>query len=57
MKNKILIFALLFMALLILTGCSVIADIFRAGMGVGIFLVVLVIALVIWVIYKIRKRD
>jgi hypothetical protein len=57
MKNKILIFALLFMTLFILTGCSVIADIFRAGMGVGIFLVVLVIALVIWVIYKIRRRD
>lgn len=55
--KRILIFTLLLMVLLILTGCSVIADIFKAGMGVGIFLVVVVIGLVVFIVYKIRKKD
>ena len=39
--------------LLSLSSCQAIADIFKAGMGVGIFLVVAVIGIVIFVIAKI----
>ena len=37
------------------TSCEIIGDIFQAGMGVGIFLVVAVIVLIIFVISKFRS--
>ena len=39
-----------FLALLLLTfaSCSVVGDIFQAGMGFGIFLVIAVIVLILW---------
>ena len=39
--------------LLTLSSCQAIGDIFKAGMGFGIFLVVAVIAIIIFVIAKI----
>lgn len=56
MKNRI--FKLGILALLIsttLTGCEVIGDIFQAGVGVGVFLVIAVIVLIVWIISKARK--
>jgi hypothetical protein len=38
-----------------LTSCEAIGDIFQAGIGVGIFIVVLVVALVIWLISRFRR--
>ena len=38
--------------LLILSSCSVVGGIFKAGMGFGIFIVVAIIAVVIFVIAK-----
>lgn len=38
-----------------LTSCELIGDIFRAGMAVGIFIVVLIIALAIWLISRFRR--
>lgn len=52
MQNKILKFSLLSMVLFSLTSCEVIGGIFKAGMGVGIFIVIAVIALIIWIISK-----
>ena len=51
MKN--LSFLLVIMCTLFLSSCQVIGDIFKAGMGFGIFLVVAVIGVVIFVIAKI----
>ncbi len=55
MKNRI--FNLGIFALLIgtLTSCEVIGDIFQAGMAVGIFIVIAVVVLIIWLISKFRK--
>ncbi len=39
--------------LLTLSSCQVIGDIFKAGVGVGIFIVVAVIAVVIFIIAKV----
>jgi len=39
--------------LLTLSSCQVVGDIFKAGMGFGIFIVVAIIAIVIFVIAKI----
>ncbi|RDI14502.1 hypothetical protein [Flavobacterium sp. AG291] len=52
------IFKLGFLALLfstMLTSCELVGDIFQAGMGVGIFIVIAVIVLIVWVISRFRK--
>jgi hypothetical protein len=38
------------------SGCEVIGDIFQAGMAVGIFIVLAVIALVVFLIGKVRRN-
>jgi hypothetical protein len=45
----------LFFLMATLTSCEAIGDIFQAGIGVGIFIVVLVVALVIWLISRFRR--
>lgn len=55
MKNLLFRLAVLCMILTGFTSCELIGDIFQAGMGVGIFLVIIVIAIVVWVISKFRK--
>ena len=53
MKNQTLhSIAFLILSLIVFTGCSVIGDIFEAGMWVGIIGVVLVVVFVIWIIRK-----
>ncbi len=47
----------LFMALLTtFSGCSVIGGIFKTGMGVGIFIVIAVIALIIFLVTRFGKK-
>jgi hypothetical protein len=49
----------LFIVLLAVTalpGCEVVEGIFKAGMAVGVFLVVLVVGLVFFLISKVRRR-
>lgn len=38
-----------------LTSCELIEGIFKAGMGVGIFIVIAILAVVIWIISRFRK--
>jgi hypothetical protein len=47
---------LVLVAAMTLSGCEVAEGIFKAGMGVGIFLVVMVVALLFFVISKVRRR-
>ena len=47
----LLILALALMA----SGCGLIADIFKAGMFVGIFMLVIVILIVMWIARKLRR--
>jgi hypothetical protein len=44
------------MLLMIFSSCSVIGGIFKAGMGVGIFLVILVIAVIIFLVSRVGKK-
>ena len=37
------------------SSCEIIGGIFKAGVGVGIFLVVLVIALILWLVGRSRR--
>lgn len=57
MKNKAIIIALTIFILTTFASCAVIGGIFKAGMGVGILLVVLVVALILYVIYRLRKKN
>ncbi len=48
-------FLLLLVVLLSLTGCEVIGGIFKAGVWVGILLVLVVLAGVFWIVGKLRR--
>ncbi len=53
--NKNLLLTSLLLAGLTLTSCEAIGDIFKAGMWMGVIVVVLVIAVVLWLIRKVRR--
>jgi hypothetical protein len=55
MKNHITKTILLFLVIMLFSSCELVEGIFKAGMGVGIFLVLLVIALIVWLISRFRK--
>ena len=53
---KKLNYLLLALAVLALSGCSVIAGIFKAGFAVGIIAVIVVVALIIWLVSAITRK-
>ncbi|MBD1384497.1 lipoprotein [Mucilaginibacter rigui] len=53
-KINFLLFAL---AVVALSGCSVIGGIFKAGAAVGIISVIVVILIIIWIISAFRGRS
>jgi hypothetical protein len=54
MKNSLPVVALLLLSTVALAGCEMIADIFKAGVWVGVVLVLAVIGLVVWIVSKSR---
>lgn len=57
MKNNNLIkLVIVFTTLLSFSSCTVVEGIFKTGMGVGIFIVIAVIALIVFLISKIGKK-
>ena len=51
MKN--LLFLLVMSILISLSSCQLIGDIFKTGVGVGVFLVIIVIGIIIFIITKV----
>ena len=52
-------FSRLFLVLLAgiaLSGCELVGNIFQAGMAVGVFLVVVVLAIVAFLVSKVRRK-
>ena len=52
-------FSRLFFVLLagiVLSGCELVGDIFQAGMAVGVFIVIAVVALVVFLVSKVRRK-
>jgi len=41
----------------LLSSCSVISGIFKAGMGVGIFAVIAVVAIIVFIVMRSRKNK
>ncbi len=48
--------SLVLLAGLALSGCELVGDIFQAGMAVGIFIVIAVVAVIIFLVSKMRRR-
>ncbi|WP_264564033.1 hypothetical protein [Flavobacterium sp. N3904] len=57
MQNKFSKLFIAFSILLTLNSCEVIGGIFKAGMGVGIFIVIAVIAVILFIISRFFKKD
>jgi hypothetical protein len=57
MYDKITRIALLLIILISATSCSIIGGIFKAGMGVGIFFVVIILAVIAFIISKIIGKK
>ncbi|SEA72136.1 hypothetical protein SAMN05443667_107242 [Flavobacterium gillisiae] len=57
MKNKIIRVLLLLTVVLSLTGCSVVEGIFKAGMGVGIFIVIAILAVILFIVSKLFGKK
>lgn len=57
MERKLIRLLVLLVVLLSFTSCSIIEGIFKAGMGVGIFIVIAVIAIMIFIVSKIFGRK
>lgn len=55
MRNNITLIVLFLASSFFLTGCEALGNIFQAGMWVGVIVVVLIIALVLWLIGKMRR--
>lgn len=57
MRNKVRNLLVLLVVMLTLTSCDLIEGIFKAGMGVGIFIVLAIIAIVIFFISKMGGKK
>jgi hypothetical protein len=57
MYDKITRIVLLLIILISATSCSIIGGIFKAGMGVGIFFVVIILAVIAFIISKIIGKK
>ena len=57
LKHLFALCTLLLVAPLVLTGCTIVEDIFKAGVWVGVLLVVGVIILIIWLVSWLVSRS
>lgn len=55
--KKIIIPVAVLLLVTILSSCSAIAGIFKAGAAVGVIAVIVVIAVIIWIISMFRRRN
>jgi hypothetical protein len=55
MKSNTMLSTLFLLISTLLSSCQAIGGVFKAGMWVGVIVVVLVIALVLWLIGKMRR--
>ncbi|MFC4740546.1 hypothetical protein ACFO3U_11130 [Flavobacterium ponti] len=56
MKNKLTLPLVVLSTSFLFTSCSVIEGIFKAGFGIGIFVSIVVVALIIYVISRFLKK-
>lgn len=57
MQDKITRIVMLLVILISVTSCSIVEGIFKAGMGFGIFIVVIILAVFVYIISKIFGKK
>ncbi|MGV3696481.1 hypothetical protein [Flavobacterium sp.] len=57
MKKQVQFFTLFIFILTLFSSCEIVEGIFKAGMGFGIFIVIAVIALIIFIISKMSGKK
>ena len=57
MKLQIIFFSFIGLLLTSLSGCTLIGDIFKAGIFVGILVVVVIVALIAFIFRKMSNRN
>jgi hypothetical protein len=57
MKEKITRIVLLLIILILVTSCSIVKGVFEAGVGVGFFIVVIILAVIVFIISKIMGKK
>jgi membrane-bound ClpP family serine protease len=57
MENKAISHVSFIFLLLLLSGCEVVGDIFKTGVGVGVIIVILIIVLGAYLFSKMRGRN
>ncbi len=55
-KSNGFLMAFLFAAITTLSSCEAIGGIFKAGIWVGVFVVVLVVGIILWIVSKARNK-
>jgi uncharacterized membrane protein YkvI len=55
--DRTLAFTLLVIATVMLAGCELVGDIFKAGVWVGVILVILIVGLVVWLFARGRTWE
>jgi hypothetical protein len=55
MRKNLLLTAIFASVMILFSSCEAIGDIFKAGMWVGIIVVVAIVGFVLWLLGKIRK--
>lgn len=57
MENKAIVYLSLSFLLLLFSGCEIVGDIFKTGVGVGVIIVILIIVLGAYLFSKMRGRN
>jgi membrane-bound ClpP family serine protease len=57
MENKAISHVSFIFLLLLLSGCEVVGDIFKTGVGVGVIIVILIIVIGAYLFSKMRGRN
>lgn len=57
MQKKLTRILMLLVVLVSFTSCSIIEGIFKAGVGVGIFIIIAVLAIIAFIVSKIFNRN
>lgn len=57
MKKQIQYLSVFFLILTLFTSCDIVEGIFKAGMGFGIFIVVAIIVLIIYIFSKLTGKK
>lgn len=57
MQKKLTRIVMLLVILISFTSCDLVKGIFKAGMGIGIFITVVVIAVIVYILSKIGRKK